>query len=181
MDEVIQRARNGDQVALNRLYDMSATRVFRLAQALVGDAFAAEEVMQDSLQYALSNLHRFDSQRAAWTTWLHTITVSRSRDWARRKRWNFVPLIGQFISGAPSPQTLSEQREQTGELHAALLQLSPKLREAVALRFVDDLDYSQIGEILQCPAKTAQSRVRLGLAKLRELLHEHPEIDANRI
>lgn len=176
MDDLIRRAQAGEERAISQLYDTSRARVFRLALAMLGDPAAAEEVMQDSLHYALSNVRRFDPERAAWTTWLHTITLSRCRDRARRRRWTLLPLLGSLLSGGPSPAQLAEQQELTGALHAALLRLSPKLREAVALRFLDDLDYAGLGQALGCSPKTAQSRVRLGLERLRALVESDPAL-----
>jgi len=81
MDELIRRAQAGDERALSQLYDAGRARVFRLALALIGSPADAEEVMQDTLHYALQNIRRFDAARSAWPTWLHTITVSSARRW----------------------------------------------------------------------------------------------------
>jgi RNA polymerase sigma-70 factor, ECF subfamily len=175
MDDLIQRAQTGEQWALSQLYDMSRTRVYRLALTVLGDPSAAEEVMQDSLHYALTNVSRFDAARAAWTTWLYTITLSRCRNRARR-RWTLLPLISSFLAGGPSPTEHAEYQETVGALNAALLRLSPKLREAVALRFLGELDYTALGTALGCSPKTAQSRVRLGLERLRVLVQYDPDL-----
>ena len=53
---------------------------------------------------------------------------------------------------------------------AALGKLSPKLREAVVLRYFENLTYPEIGQILDCPMRTIQSRVRLAHKELRRLL-----------
>lgn len=180
MQECIDQARRGDERALDYLYVASRERVFRLALAILGDPETAEEVMQDTLHYALAQLERFDPQRSAWTTWLHMITVSRARDRLRRRRWATVPLFGSLMAGEHVEQRV-EQRELTGALHAALLELPEKLREAVALRFVEELGYAEIGAILGCPAKTAQSRVRLGLERLRRLVDENPDFSTLRL
>ncbi len=177
MDELIRRAQAGDERALSQLYDAGRARVFRLALALIGSPADAEEVMQDTLHYALQNIRRFDAARSAWPTWLHTITVSRCRDWARRRRWRLVPLLGSLLASGPSPSQIAEQHAITGSLHAALLRLSPKQREAVALRFLDELSFVEIGGVLGCGAKTAQSRVRLGLATLRTILEGDPLLE----
>ncbi|HEY1013739.1 MAG TPA: RNA polymerase sigma factor, partial [Herpetosiphonaceae bacterium] len=172
--EHLKRARRGEEWALQALYDEARGRVFRLALAVLGDAGSAEEAMQDSLEYALTHLDRFDPDRSAWTTWLHTITISRCRDRLRRRRLLALPLLGGLLARDPPPERLAEQRELTGSLHAALLRLSPAVREAVALRFLDECSFIEIGRILGCGEKTAQSRVRIGLNKLRALLEGDP-------
>jgi RNA polymerase sigma factor (sigma-70 family) len=52
----------------------------------------------------------------------------------------------------------------------AIQALRPHLREAVALRYLGEMRYKEIGEALGCNPKTAESRVRLGLEELRQSL-----------
>ena len=47
----------------------------------------------------------------------------------------------------------------------------------MALRFLDELSFGEIGRVLGCGDKTAQSRVRLGLATLRTLLEGDPLLE----
>ena len=68
------------------------------------------------------------------------------------------------------PEELSELQAERERVWAALGQLSPKLREAVVLRYFENLTYPEIGQILNCPMKTIQSRVRLAHKELRKLL-----------
>ncbi len=55
-------------------------------------------------------------------------------------------------------------------LERALATLSPRLREAVALRYGQGLTYREMADVLDCPQKTAESRVRLAHEALREVL-----------
>ena len=80
IDALIQRWQAGDQRAAEALYDHHREPVFRLAYVLLGDPADAEEAAQDALTYALVNIARYDPRRGRFTTWLHTITISRCRD-----------------------------------------------------------------------------------------------------
>jgi RNA polymerase sigma-70 factor (ECF subfamily) len=176
-DQFIQRwLDNSDEQAAEALYQTHHKRVYRLAYALLGDAGDAEEVMQDTMVYALTRVKSFDPKRASFTTWLHTITVSRCRDRQRRKRPAYVPLDGHMERAnhlenvVASPEEATIARERRHELWKALDQLSPKLREAVVLRYWSGHTYQEMAEILHCPLSTAQSRVRLAYDQLRRLL-----------
>ena len=176
-DQFIQRwLNNSDERAAEALYQTHHKRVYRLAYALLGDVGDAEEVMQDTMVYALTRVKSFDPQRASFTTWLHTITVSRCRDRQRRKRPAYVPFDG-HTEGADRLENVvagTEEatiaRESRLELWKALDQLSPKLREAIVLRYWSGHTYQEVAEILHCPLPTAQSRVRLAYDQLRKLL-----------
>lgn len=178
MDEVplIRRAQGGDERAARQLFDAYQLRTYRLALGLLGDTADAEEVAQDALTYALLNIHRYRPDLSSFSTWLHTITVSRARDKRRRKILPSIPLaqwIGmgnQVRDYTPGPEANVMQREVEGGLAFALDQLSPKLREAIVLRFYADCTYKEMGEVMGCSLNTARSRLRLAIEKLRTQL-----------
>ena len=76
IDALIERWRSGDENAAEAIYTQSRGITFGLAYALLDDAADAEEVTQDVLAYALSHIDRYDPQRARFSTWLYTITIS---------------------------------------------------------------------------------------------------------
>jgi RNA polymerase sigma-70 factor (ECF subfamily) len=175
--QLFQRAENGDDQAQAELFRLHYPATFRMAYSLLNHREDAEEVAQDSLAYALTNLARFDPLRGAFTTWLFTITVSRCRNKRRRKQLAEVPLLGWLMgeerpSGTPlNPQEnrLAED-EEAALVQAAIRQLPAKQQEAVVLRYYHDLAYNDIGEIVGCSATTAQSRVWLAQKRLYGLL-----------
>ena len=175
MDEVllIRRAQDGDERAARQLFDCYQLRTFRLALGLLGDEADAEEVAQDALTYALLNIHRYNAALSSFSTWLHTITVSRARDKRRRKILPSISITqwlgmgNQIRDYTPGPEAYYMRCETEGGLEVALKALSPKLREAIVLRFYADCTYKEMGEIMGCSLNTARSRLRLAIEKLR--------------
>ena len=177
----IARGADGDEPACAALYDAFSPAVLRLALGLLNDLADAEEVTQDAFIYALRNLRRFDASRSAFTTWLFTIAISRCRNKRRRKWLPLLPL--EWLANEPSltperaVETALERRGVRRQVWAALQQLSPRLREAVALRYLGGLPYKEIGQAVGCNPKTAESRVRLGLNAMRQVLRR-PGLEA---
>ena len=177
LEYLIERWRTGDQRAAESIYNLHKVKVYRLAYALLGNSHDAEEAAQDALCYALRNINRFDPSRSKFTTWLHMITVSRSRD-TYRKRSRPTLSISAWLRRRLSPtntdinlEVLVENSEIRNEVWKAVQNLSPMLREAIVLRYWNRHTYQEIGEIVGCPMKTAQSRVRLAHQKLAETLN----------
>jgi len=176
-EHLIQRWLNhGDEQAAEALYRAFHAQVYRLAYALLSDRNDAEEVMQDTLTYALTHIDHYDPQRASFATWLHVIAVSRCRDRQRRKRVPSMPLGSWMGSGgdvpdrSAGPEATAVTRENRHELWQALDQLGPKLREALVLRYWNGHTYQEMSQILNCPLPTAQSRVRLAYEQLRRMM-----------
>ena len=172
--DLIQRCLSGDAYAGAELYQRWCGPVYRLAYAILRQEQDAEEVTQDVFVYALSRLASYDPAKAAFRTWLYTITISRSRNKLRRKRLPTIEL-GEWSENKAAEverpfEEWAESQAERMQVWAALGKLSPKLREAVALRYFENLTFPEIGQILNCPMRTIQSRVRLAHKELAKLL-----------
>ncbi len=175
IEAIIKRALKGDQHGYAELYDHFAAGVYRLCYSLLMNEQDAEDIVQESFVYAFKNLHRYDPSKASLKTWLYTIAVSRCRNTYRRKRFLTVDisqLLG-FELKAPSseaPEISIIRRDAEEAIQRALVDLSPRLREAIVLRYGQGLTYREISEVMGCPQKTAESRVRLGHQRLKQSL-----------
>jgi RNA polymerase sigma-70 factor (ECF subfamily) len=175
--DLIAQCLQGDQAAYATLYDRYAPSLYRLSYSILLVGQDAEDVLQEVMVYAFRNLHRYDPARAAFRTWLYTITISRCRN-ARRRKWLPTIALGHLLNvgvepSAPedeSPEVRAAWAEVRGSLQDALRTLSPRLREAVALRYGQGLTYREMAEIIDCPQKTAESRVRLAHEQLRKAM-----------
>lgn len=168
---------HGDQHSFSCLYDWFATGLYRLCYSLLLNAEDAEDVVQESFVYAFRQIGRYDVARASFRTWLYTIAVSRCRNMYRRKEPLMIDLsqmvnVDEAVPDDETPEALLDQQDTRELVHEALTALTPLLREAVVLRYGHDLTYREIAEIMDCPQKTAESRVRLAHQYLRGILHE---------
>jgi RNA polymerase sigma-70 factor (ECF subfamily) len=174
---LVSDALKGDQEAFAALYTQYAAGVYRLCYGLLLNAEDAEDVTQESFVYAFRNLARFDGRKASLKTWLYTIAVSRCRNMYRRRVFPLLD-IAQLLHDVPAPvqdtpEVRSAYRAATDAIGSAIAGLSPQLREAVVLRYAHGLSYREIAEVMGCPPKTAESRVRLAHQQLRHLLQPH--------
>lgn len=172
---LLQRCLAGEELAYVALYNQYSGMVYRLAFSLLQNKEDAEEVLQDSFDYAFRSLGQYDAQKSAFKTWLYRITVSRCRN-KRRRKWLPTFSLHQLPSWqlpdaeAPHPDEVAHLNEQQRQVWQALQTLSPKLRETAVLRYYAGFSFAEIGQVLGIPAKTAESRMRLAHTALRELL-----------
>ena len=170
INNIIARCVRGEQSGYAALYDQFAPGLYRLCYSLVLNREDAEDVTQESFVYAFKNLHRYDSRLSAFKTWLYTIAICRCRNTYRRQK----PVLNlSHILPAPHsdlPEASMARRSAKEALEQALLALNPRLREAIVLRYGHGLTFREIAEVMDCPPKTAESRVRLGHETLRGML-----------
>lgn len=178
--DTIARAIAGDESAQRALYEAHHAAAFRLAYLLLRDTCDAEEVVQDAFVYVFRNLHRYDPQRGSFRAWLRVALVSRCRNKRRRKRLSTISLetlaaMGQVPPDpAPTsdPSGVLELRGARRAMWEMLQQVSAGARDALVLRYYEELPYSEIAELLGCSPDAARARVAHGKVQLRRLLAE---------
>ena len=154
----------GDASAFDALYFRYRDRVVRLAFRFTGNDADAQDVLQETFTYLYRKFPGFRLS-ASMTTFLFPVVRNLSLA-ARRKRRRFESDedAAAELSGF-QPLAADVAR---ADLAAAMAALSPAHREAVLLRFVDDLTIEEISAATAVPAGTVKSRLHHALAALRQ-------------
>ena len=116
----------------------------------------------------------YDPGRSSPITWLATIARNRSIDW-RRARGNAAPAVAaEHVADIVDPAMLAPETMLIDEadrlLHRCLDALETVQRDAIRTAFFDGLTYAELATRASVPLGTMKSRVRRGLARLRECL-----------
>lgn len=167
------RASEGDQAAFARLAGIHAASLYTLALRMTGMPAEAEDMVQDCFLRAFANLHRFDKKKR-FHTWLYTICLNVVRDCLRKRKAQPQRLPHEALNALHDNRPLPEQQLQSQErreaLFAAVETLPLEQREALVLRFFQDLSFAEVAEICQITENAAKKRVYHALSKLHEIL-----------
>jgi len=173
-EDLVRRFQGGGADALGVLVERHQARVYNLCLRVLGDPDEAADAAQDSFVTAIRKLHTFRGE-AAFTTWLHRVTVNACYDSLRRKRRR--PLLHVVVDegegrAPPEPPVPdhAEGVELSIDVARALREVREDFRVALVLADVEDLAYERIGEILGVPVGTVKSRVFRGRAALGRAL-----------
>lgn len=150
-------------------------RLYALGYALTGNRHDAEEVAQDTLLRAYRALLTYPAERVRdlkQRAWLHRIAVNVARNRYRGMRPNVVELNGSEPDAAPGPEAQALNRVLMNGVMTGLAALPRRYREAVVLRYVQDLPYGEVAEALEIPVGTAKSDVHRALKMLRGEDHD---------
>src|ERR1700681_4776007 len=136
----------------------------------------ALDATQEALIAIARRIETFDG-RSKFTTWCYRVATNAALDEARRRarRPSPVAVVSEPRVGGPA---LDDRVADQLDIDAAIAQLSPEYRAAVALRDLVGLDYAEIASILDVPAGTVRSRIARGRAALAAQL-EFREIGGN--
>jgi RNA polymerase sigma-70 factor (ECF subfamily) len=145
---------------------------FGLAQAMLGDPEAAEEVVQDVFERVWREARSYRAERGSVRTWLLAIARNASIDRYRRtaRRGQERPLEEGAERADPEAEALLERAVRSERVRAALEQLPPEQRTVISLSFYGGFPQSEIAARLGIPLGTVKGRARLAMAKLRDAL-----------
>ena len=162
--ELLAACRDGDRDAMRQLYLANQRRVFSVAlNYFGGDRETAEDITQKVFLKLLTKIDfRGDAE---FTTWIYRITVKACTDEARKMN-RFVDLVGIFSFGEPRgdevQQLMAEADEMSVCVQREVAKLRPKLREPIILKYVEELSYQEIADVLGCSIGTVASRLNRG-------------------
>ena len=152
----------------------------RYARTFVRGAADADDLVQDTLERAISRWHqrRPDGETRAWLfTILHNLAVNHLRRAARRGRE--VPLDDAGESDVAAPSTQEDTLRRDGIL-GAVGQLPDEQRSVLLLVSIEDVSYAEAARILDIPIGTVMSRLARARARLLKLVEEQGKVTSDR-
>jgi len=159
-------------------------RILSYSARLLGDPGRAEEIVQDVFVRAYRALETYDRPRIRalrLRPWLYAIASNLVRNAVRGKRIRVVGLerddgsARPIFDAGPSPESAIERDEDWRRVGDAIARLSPRLRSAFVLRYVEELSYDEIAQALAQPVGTVKSNAHRGLLAVRSALEAGPQ------
>jgi RNA polymerase sigma-70 factor (ECF subfamily) len=169
----------GDGSSWEEIVRRHTRRVYSLCYRFTGNSTDSEDLTQDVFLRVYKTLGSYQGSQGAFATWLSSVTRNLLVDHYRRTRRD--RLTDSIDDAMPqveekhfsqTPHHAAEHAELSAQLQQALLQLSPELREAVILRDLQGLDYSEVQKVLQVPQGTVKSRINRGRIELARILEK---------
>jgi RNA polymerase sigma-70 factor (ECF subfamily) len=147
-------------------------RLRRYARALLRDRDAADDLVQDSLERALSRIDNWttgESPRRWLFTIMHHLFVDRLR--RARRHAQAMTLMPETIDAVAVPPSQPD-RLASVEVLWALDRIAPERRAALTLVAVEGFSYADAANVLGIPAGTLMSRIARGREELRSILDD---------
>jgi RNA polymerase sigma-70 factor (ECF subfamily) len=202
--ELVQRLREGDEMAFAELIDRYGAMMLRVAQMYVRDRATAEEVVQETWLAVLNGIDRFE-QRSSLKTWLFRILTNRAKTRGQRdgRMVPFSALAGSDVEAdepsvdpdrflgpdsphrgawaappVPWPEDRLLERETLGVIEMAIDDLPEAQREVILLRDVDGWTPMEVADILGITDGNQRVLLHRARSKVRAALEEYmdPEL-----
>jgi len=175
--QLVQLVAEKDAGALEVLYDRYGKVAYSLARRILTDEVLAQDVVQEVFLSLWRDARRFDAGRGTLATYLLSMTHHRAVDVVRReenlrRRRTSAEVLEFHPDPAPGVEAVAEAAERRAEVRAALAQLPPAQREALALAYFGGYTQREVATLVGVPLGTVKTRMAAGMRKLKEALRE---------
>jgi RNA polymerase sigma-70 factor (ECF subfamily) len=178
-NQIVERVLNGEREAFAALVDAYKGAIFNLAFRMTNSYQDADDLSQETFIRAYRNLRQFDP-RKRFFTWIYTIGLNlirnhlkkhgREREMSRKNAAQSSSEAG-IHQGAQMERDMM-QAQEIRSLEICLQKLPADLREAVVLRFYQDLSFEEIATISDASLSAVKMRVYRGLDQLEQLMNK---------
>jgi RNA polymerase sigma-70 factor (ECF subfamily) len=182
--DVVLRAREGQEAAYRELIRRYERPVFSLIYRMVRDRETAEDLAQETFIKVLNAIASYRPE-FKFSSWVFKIANNTAIDHLRRRELDTLSLQGsphastpdaieattlQVSDGSETPLDEVEARELGAEIEVAINQLRPEYRSCILLRHVEGRPYEEIAEMLDLPLGTVKTYIHRARHELREAL-----------
>jgi RNA polymerase sigma-70 factor (ECF subfamily) len=186
-EELIKRAKKGDERAFTQLVKKYESLVYSFAFKVCRDEEKASETWQDTFVNVFRKLHQFDG-RSKFTTWLYSIVTNSCRMKRRQRKLDQAsvsidlppdlqddhePPVQTIPSWKDTPLDSVMDKELRDLLDDAIQQLPFDYRVVFVLRDVEGMSAEETGKILKLSVPAVKSRLRRARVFLRERLNPY--------
>lgn len=179
--ELLAKVAENNEGALLGLHRLTGDRLHRVALGALGDWDAAEDVVADTFSQVWRRADTYDPKRGGVMTWLTTIARNRAIDRLRRGPREDAASIDDMASAMHppdeegTPSQAAAGQENASKVRRAVRDLPSIQRRAIELAFFEGLSHQQVASTLGKPLGTIKTRIRAGLAAIRDGLGRKPK------
>jgi len=159
--------RSGDESAMATLYDRYSSIVYAVGLRVLGDASAAEDLLQDVFIQLWRKPGLFDANRGNLGAWLAVISRNRAIDCLRKRRPE-TDIDDVIVSVEPDMAGNAERSRAMEKVRGTLGGMSPAQRSALEMAYFEGLTHTEIAARTGEPLGTIKTRIRAGLTALRK-------------
>lgn len=156
------------------LYDRYGRLAYTLALRVLGDAAAAEDVVQEAFLSVWRRATSYRPERGSLRTWLCSIVHHRAIDRLRGRSGR--ARLDLPLDRAPAEEGISDTWDavaadlERGQIRRALAELPDEQRRTIELAYYAGYSQSEISSLMSVPLGTVKGRTRIALRRLRSSL-----------
>ena len=183
-EELIERFQQGELYAFDLIVKRYKDQLLNFVFRFLGNQEQSEDILQETFMRVYRNRHAY-RRVAKFSTWIYTIAGNLARtELRKRKRRKLFSISDMGVEDKDyevsddefNPESHVDTLLHTDVIQHEINKLSPKFREVIILRDIQELPYDEISKILRIPIGTVKSRVNRARLRLQTSLRKHLDL-----
>lgn len=174
-EALVKLCLEGDCTAFAEIVNRYQKQIFTLAYRLTNQVEDAQDLAQEAFLKIYQVLDKYDTSRPFFP-WMYKVATNVCYTALRKKPQEEIPLdkVIEFAPTVPQaatqPEDYTEVKETQRLVQQALAQLPEKYKVPMVLRYLEDMTYQQIADVMEVPITTIETRLFRGRSLLQKRL-----------
>lgn len=165
----VQQVLAGDKQAYAHIINKYKNQLYATILRMTKNPQDAQDLIQDAFIKVYRNLDKYD-RSGSFAGWLYRVSINHCMDEFRKKRFATVQVeIDDEMSVNPNhPELVFLKKEKSRQLERLIATLPEDERLIILLRYVNDMSYDEIGELMEVPLSTVRNKLHRAKKKMRD-------------
>jgi RNA polymerase sigma factor (sigma-70 family) len=165
----IQQVLAGDKQAYSHIINKYKNRLYATILRMTKNPQDAQDLVQDAFIKVYRNLDKYDAS-GSFSSWLYRVSINHCMDEFRKKRYSTVQVeIDETkVVNREHPEVVFLKKEKSRQLERLISTLPEDERLIILLRYINEISYEEIGEMIDVPLSTVRNKLHRAKKKMRE-------------
>lgn len=177
IQDLIKDIQGGKSKLFGQIFDIFSDRMFRFVYLKTGDREIAKDLVSEVFLGAFQSVNRYKQEsNTKFSTWLFSIAHKKVVNFYRQQKINknisLDKVSNTLMDKEESDLEKTDKKLQHQIILEYLIRLPENLREILSLKFIEELDYAEIGQVTDQKQGNIRVLLHRGIKKLKEELKE---------
>lgn len=165
---IIDKSLNGDEAAMDELYQCHERHWFRICLRYGRNRTEAQDIMQEGLMMIFRDIHQFDSSRGEFKSWSNRVMVNAALRFLKKYQWELSFADLESVQNESDFSETSIEKLSAKEITQVIQQLPTGYRIVFNMFEVEGYSHNEIAELLNISVGTSKSQLSKAKKRLRQ-------------
>jgi len=165
----IQQVLAGDKQAYAHIINKYKNQLYATILRMTKNPQDAQDLVQDAFIKVYRNLDKYDAS-GSFSSWLYRVAINHCMDEFRKKRYSMtqIEIDEERVVEPNHPELVFLKKEKSRQLERLIATLPEDERLIILLRYVNEISYEEISEVMGVPLATVRNKLHRAKKKMRE-------------
>ncbi len=169
----IQEVLTGNKQAYAHIIDKYKNRLYATILRMTRNPQNAQDLVQEAFIKVYQQLNKYD-QKGSFSSWIYRVAINHCMDEFRKKSYKMkqAEINEEKIVNTNHPEVVFLKKEKSRQLERLIATLPEDERMIILLRYVSELSYNEISELIEIPLSDVRSKLHRAKKKMRDTVKQ---------